>query len=161
MNAVLSKWRQENSERQGVKKRGRPSEARFLALVLTPLFLAISSAVLLRRTEPFSFATLRLIQKVRDFLGLGSQVHWTYSYFLLRQKKSWEKSKKLKKKSFCIPSTNPKSGDFLGLGSQVHWTYSYFRLWPKKSWNPFGKRKSLNTLCKEMLNNFLVLLALF
>ena len=53
----MRKWRQENSERQGVKKRGRPSEARFLALDLTPLFLDISSAVLLRRTEPFSFAT--------------------------------------------------------------------------------------------------------
>ncbi|MCR4817153.1 MAG: hypothetical protein K5842_08260 [Bacteroidales bacterium] len=53
----MRKWRQENSERQGVKKRGHPSEARFLALALTPLFLDISSAVLLRQTEPFSFAT--------------------------------------------------------------------------------------------------------
>ena len=83
-DAVLRKWRQENSERRGVKKRGRSSEARFLALDLTPLFLDISSAVLLRRTEPFSFATflfgsgkrkveeksfatLRLIQKVGTF----------------------------------------------------------------------------------------------
>ena len=111
-NAVLRKWRQENSERRGVKKRGRPSEARFLALDLTPLFLDISSAVLLRRTEPFSFATF--------LFGSG--------------KRKVEKiDKKVKEKIFCTPSTNPKSGDFLGLGSQVHRTYSYFLLWQKKS----------------------------